>query len=72
MIVDEGVNAPTAIMTSLHAVWQNKSVIALWAAVILALTVVGFVTALIGLIFIVPVIGYATWHAYRETIITKE
>ena len=72
MIVDEGVNAPTAIMTSLHAVWQNKSVIALWAVVILALTVVGFVTALIGLIFIVPVIGYATWHAYRETIITKE
>lgn len=72
MIVDKDVNAPTAIMTSLHAVWQNKSVIALWALVILALTVIGFVTALIGLIFIVPLIGYATWHAYRETIITKE
>jgi len=72
MIVDKDVNASTAIMTSLHAVWRNKSVIALWALLILVLTVIGFATALIGLIFIVPLIGYATWHAYRETIITKE
>ncbi len=72
MIVDKDVNAPMAIMTSLHAVWLNKSVIALWALLILVLTVIGFATALIGLIFIVPLIGYATWHAYRETIITKE
>ena len=72
MIVDKDVNAPMAIMTSLHAVWLNRSVIALWALLILGLMVVGFATALIGLIFIVPLIGYATWHAYRETIITKE
>jgi uncharacterized membrane protein len=72
MIVDKDVNAPTAIMTSLHAVWLNKSVIALWALLILLLAVIGFATALIGLILIVPLIGYATWHAYRETIITKE
>lgn len=72
MIVDKDINAPTAIMTSLHAVWLNKSVIALWAVLILGLMALGFATALIGLIVIVPIIGYATWHAYRETIITKE
>jgi uncharacterized membrane protein len=42
-----------------------------WALMILLLTAVGIATALIGFVFIVPVIGYATWHAYRETIITK-
>lgn len=72
MIVDKDINASTAIMTSLHAVWINKSVIALWALLILGLMAIGFATALVGLVFVVPLIGYATWHAYRETIITKE
>lgn len=69
MILDQDADATTAIATSLHAVWRNKSVLALWALLILALTAVGFATGLIGFVFIVPVLGYATWHAYRETII---
>ena len=71
MILDQDANAMTAIITSLNAVWRNKSILALWALLILVLTAVGFATALIGFVFIVPVLGYATWHAYRETIITK-
>jgi len=70
MILDQDANAMTAITTSLHAVWRNKSVLTLWALMILVLTAVGFATALIGFVFIVPMLGYATWHAYRETIIT--
>lgn len=69
MILDQDADAMTAITTSLHAVWRNKSVLALWALLILALTVIGFATALIGFVFIVPVLGYATWHAYRESIV---
>lgn len=69
MILDQDADATTAIATSLHAVWRNKSVLALWALLILVLTAVGFATGLIGFVFIVPVLGYATWHAYRETII---
>lgn len=69
MILDQDADAMLAITTSLHAVWRNKSVLALWAVLILVLTAVGFLTALIGFVFIVPVLGYATWHAYRGTII---
>ena len=69
MILDQDADAATAITTSLNAVWRNKSVLLLWALLILALTAIGFATALIGFVFIVPVLGYATWHAYRETII---
>lgn len=68
MILDRDVNAVTAITTSLLAVWRNKSVLALWAFLLLVLTVIGFATALIGLIIIIPWLGYASWHAYRETI----
>jgi len=69
MILDKDADATTAIATSLHAFWRNKSVLALWALLILVLTAIGFVTALIGFVFIIPVLGYATWHAYRETIV---
>jgi uncharacterized membrane protein len=72
MILHRDADATTAIMTSINAVMRNKRVLALWALIIFVLTVVGFATALIGLAFIVPVLGYATWHAYRETIIMKE
>jgi uncharacterized membrane protein len=71
MILHQDADATTAILTSINAVLRNKRVSALWALLIFALTAVGFATALIGLAFIVPVLGYASWHAYRETIITE-
>lgn len=71
MILDQDADAVMAISTSLHAVWSNKGVLVVWTLFILALTAIGFATALIGFVVIVPVIGYATWHAYRETIQTK-
>jgi len=40
----------------------------IWAAIVVVLTALGFVTAYLGLIVALPVIGYATWHAYRETV----
>ena len=33
---------------------------------------VGFMTAFIGLVLILPLIGHATWHAYRDTIDASE
>jgi uncharacterized membrane protein len=71
MILHQNADGATAILTSINAVFRNKRVLALWALLIFLLTAVGFATALIGLAFITPALGYATWHAYRETIITK-
>lgn len=71
MILHRDTDAATAVLTSINAVLRNVWVSALWAVLIFGLTVLGFATALIGLTVIVPVLGYATWHAYRETIIVK-
>ena len=71
MILHQDADGATAILTSINAVLRNKRVLALWALLIFVLTAAGIATALIGLAFTTPVIGYATWHAYRETIITK-
>jgi len=72
MILDQDANAGTATTTSLNAAWKNKSVIALWALLVLVLLAAGFATNLFGFVIIVPVLGYASWHAYRETIIIGE
>jgi uncharacterized membrane protein len=52
--------------TSLLAVIRNLVAMIVWAALIVALSAVGFATLLFGLIVIFPLLGHATWHAYRE------
>lgn len=68
MICDREADAVTAIVTSVNAVLRNKRAMALWACVIVGLTAIGFATAMIGLAVTIPVLGHATWHAYRDTI----
>ena len=39
---------------------------ALWGAIIMVLTLLGFASALVGLVLVVPWLGHASWHAYRD------
>jgi uncharacterized membrane protein len=39
-----------------------------WSALILVLTVIGYAPLLLGLLIIGPLLGYATWHAYRDLV----
>ena len=68
MMLDRGTDAITSALTSIAAVVQNKGVMLLWASLILGLVLVGFATAYVGLVVVLPLIGHATWHAYRETV----
>lgn len=68
MIADRRVDMVTACVSSAHAVLRNKWVLLQWGLLICALTAFGFATALLGLGLVMPWLGYATFHAYRETI----
>ena len=68
MIMHRDVDSVTAIVTSVNAVLRNKGAMMVWLALIIFGLVLGVVTAFVGLIVIIPVIGYATWHGYEETI----
>jgi uncharacterized membrane protein len=68
MMLDRGTDAITSALTSVGAVVHNKGVMLLWAALIVSLVLLGFATAYIGLVVVLPLIGHATWHAYRETV----
>jgi len=68
MMLDRNTDAITSALTSFGAVMKNKGPMLLWALLILLLVGVGFATALLGLALVLPLIGHATWHAYRETV----
>ena len=55
-------------MTSINAALRNRRAMAVWAALIVLAMLAGFATALLGLAITMPLIGHASWHAYRETI----
>lgn len=68
MIADREVDMVTACISSIRAVLRNKRVMLLWAALVVVLTAAGFATAFLGLGIVMPWLGYAAWHAYRETL----
>lgn len=68
MIMDRKTDAITAVITSVNAVLRNKLTMLIWAGIIVSFVAVGFLTFFVGFIVLLPLIGHATWHAYRETI----
>ena len=68
MLMDRQVDVITAMRTSLHAVRKNWRPMALWACLIVLFVGGGIVTFYIGLIAWMPLIGHATWHAYRDLV----
>jgi uncharacterized membrane protein len=65
MLLNEPVDALTAMGSSMALVWNNLRVLLVWAAIVLALFLLSLATGMIGLIVIYPLLGHATWHAYR-------
>lgn len=65
-------DAITAMIVSFQVIRANRRAMALWAAIIVALTAGGFLAWFAGLVFVVPLIGHATWHAYRDCVVPDE
>jgi uncharacterized membrane protein len=68
MMLDRKVDTVTAVLTSVNAVLRNKAAMAVWAGVIVLSLLLSFLTGFLGLAVLMPIIGYASWHAYRDTI----
>jgi uncharacterized membrane protein len=64
-LLEEPVDALTAMGTSLALVWRNLPVMVAWGAIVLALFIASLATGLVGLVVAFPVLGHGTWHAYR-------
>ncbi len=68
MLLDRRTDAITAVVTSINATLRNKRTMLVWALLIVASVLIGFATLFIGFIVLMPLIGHASWHAYRAAI----
>ena len=68
MIMDRQVDAVSAGLTSIRACVQNPGVMLLWGALITTLIGLSMLPYFVGLLVAGPVIGHATWHAYRAIV----
>lgn len=68
LLLDRRVTMWAAVLTSWRAVTANPVSLALWAFILMALTLLGLATAMLGLVLIIPWLGHASWHAYRQLV----
>ncbi|HEY2875794.1 MAG TPA: hypothetical protein VGJ56_28005, partial [Reyranella sp.] len=65
MLLDQSTDAFTAMGSSMALVWTNLRVLLIWAFIVLALFLLSLATCMLGLLVIFPLLGHASWHAYR-------
>jgi uncharacterized membrane protein len=68
MLVDRRCDLLCALTTSLAAVAESPAPLALWAAIIMLFSLLGFATGLLGFLVILPWLGHASFHAYRDLV----
>ena len=72
MMLEEKTDALTAMGISLSLVWNNLPVMLVWGAIVVGLFAVCLLTGFLGLVIIFPVLGHATWHAYRAIRVSRD
>lgn len=68
MILDRDTDALTAGITSMRVVLENPAVMLLWGALITAIVALSLWFWGVGLMLAGPVLGFASWHAYRASV----
>lgn len=68
LMLDRRVTVRQAVLTSWSVVLANPVPMALWAALIVLLTLLGLGSYLLGLVVVMPLLGHAGWHAYRDLV----
>lgn len=68
LLLDRHVSLLQAVLTSWRTVLTNPLPMALWAALIMGFTLLGLGSAMLGLVAVVPMLGHASWHAYRDLV----
>ena len=68
MILDRPVDAISAGLTSVRLVLSQPGVMLLWGALITLIVVLAMLPGFAGLLVAAPVLGHASWHAYRSAV----
>jgi uncharacterized membrane protein len=69
LLLDRDLGMPAAVITSLRVTAANPLPIAVWGLIVAGGLVLGSIPLFLGLIVVLPVLGHATWHLYRRTVV---
>lgn len=68
LMLDRQIDAITAAIASVRALFANPAAMFVWAGLIALLGALGLLTLLAGMLVTGPLLGHATWHAYRDLV----
>lgn len=68
MILERDTDAISAAITSLQVIGGNTVVMLLWGVLLTSLVSVALMPWGLGLVLIGPLLGHASWHAYRGSV----
>jgi uncharacterized membrane protein len=68
LLVDRDVTTPVALVASLRTVGENPGTMLWWALFLLVATGVALATLMLGFLVLYPLMGHASWHAYRDLV----
>lgn len=68
LLRDSNIGVVQAMILSFEVVMENKGVMLLWALIIGSLITIGIVTFGIAMLIVMPLLGYASWHAFNDLI----
>ena len=67
-IIDSSIKALDAVFISIKVVLNNIPTMLVWAALLVLMTGIGLASFLLAMVVIYPLLGHATWHAYRDLV----
>ncbi len=68
LLLDRHVGVRRAVKASAQLARENPRTVAIWGAIVVAGLGLGMATLMVGLIFVLPILGHATWHLYRRAV----
>lgn len=68
MLMEREIDFVTASATSVRTVTENPVAMLFFAAVVTVFAFVAMAPMFLGLLFVMPVLGHATWHLYKKAL----
>ena len=72
LLLDREVDFVTAMIASFGIVTENPVPMLAWAALVAGLTFVAMIPVFAGLFVVLPLLGHATWHLYRQLVVAGQ
>lgn len=68
LLRDKNIGAIQAMILSFQIVMENKKVMTAWALTIGVMLLIGIATLGLGMLIVMPLLGYASWHAFNDLV----